>query len=167
MIGTLLIYFSLIVTTILFGVAKVEFASLSPSLWQMGAQLTGLLGLALLSWSFVLSIRHPILERLFGGLDRVYKIHHIVGGVAFLMVLNHPLLLIINSLPMNSLKLYLVPGTMIDYNAGIFALYLLLLLIVLTLFVDLPYYLWKQTHEWMGVVIMLGAVHGILTPQVS
>ncbi|MEI6690974.1 MAG: ferric reductase-like transmembrane domain-containing protein [bacterium] len=162
MIGTILIWLTILFTMTLFGVAKIQFFSLSPSIWQIFAQISGLMGLLLLSWSFVLSIRNLILEKMFGGLDKVYKIHHIVGGASFLFLINHPLFLIINSLPSNLLKLYLIPGTMLDYNSGILALYLMLLLLLLTLFVDLPYYLWKQTHEWMGMVIFLGGMHGLL-----
>jgi predicted ferric reductase len=162
MIGNIAIIASLLITTLLFGISKIQFAILQPTVWQMLAQITGLLGLTLLSWSFVLAIRHSILEKMFGGLDKVYRIHHLVGGAAFILLINHPLLLIINGLPSNMLKLYLVPGTMLDYTSGIVALYLMLLLIFLTLFVDLPYALWKQTHEWMGLVIALGGIHGLL-----
>jgi predicted ferric reductase len=35
----------------------------------------------------------------------------------------------------------------------------LTLLIALTLFVTLPYHIWKKTHEWMGLSLLLGAAH--------
>ena len=159
--GWSLIIVSLAVTWGLYLQAKVGMPAAD---WaQAIAQLTGLLGIILLSWSYILAARHTLWERLFGGLDRAYKAHHIVGGLSFVLLLQHPIAMIIGSLPRNALLLYLVPFRAgWDYTAGQLSLYVLLLLLVLTLYVPLSYRLWKWTHEWMGLVILLGGIHSLL-----
>lgn len=159
-IGHILLYGSSVLTAAVFFWAKRMYPALDG--WQLGAQASGIAGLFLLSWSFILSVRHPFMERLFGGLDRMYKLHHIVGGIAFISVIYHPLFLVISELPGNTFARYFLPGTNVAYTIGMGAWYGLLLLIILTLFVDLPYKLWKKTHEWMGIVILLGAWHGLI-----
>lgn len=145
--GWSLITMSLVVTWGLYLQAK---ASMPAADWaQAIAQLTGLLGIILLSWSYLLATRHHLWERLFGDLDRAYKAHHIVGGMSFVLLLQHPIAMIIGSLPRNALLLYLVPFRAgWDYTTGQLALYVLLLLLVLTLYVPLSYRVWKWTHEW-------------------
>jgi len=129
------------------------------------SQVSGLLGLLFLSWSYLLAVRHPLLERAFGGLDRVYRWHHIAGGTAFVLLMNHPVFLMISALPTNTFMTYFVPGSIFSYTLGILAFYCLLVLLSLTLFVDLPYKIWKRTHEWLGLVIILGAWHALIVPS--
>lgn len=162
MIGYLTILASVLITSALYVQAKLSTPATG---WQILAQFSGLLGMLTLCWSYILAIRHRWLENLFGGLDKVYAVHHILGGLTLISLLHHPLFLILKMLPLNTMKTYLLPGTVLSYNLGIFSLYLLLLLIVLTLYVDLPYWLWKQTHEWMGLVLLLGALHSLLVPS--
>lgn len=164
--GILIFITSFIVTGELFFLSKL--AQPAQDIWQLLAQITGISGLFLLCWAYVFAVRHPILERMFGGLDKVYRWHHIIGGSAFIAIIHHPLLLLIRSLPRNAFALYFLPSGVTSYTLGIAAFYILLTLIVLTVFIDLPYRIWKQTHEWMGMVILLGAVHGFLvTSDVS
>jgi predicted ferric reductase len=159
--GWMLIGASLVLTWWLYLQAK---AIMPAGDWSQAiVQLTGLIGTVTLSWSFLLTTRQHIWEKLFGGLDRTYKAHHILGGIAFILLLQHPLAMIIGSLPHNALALYLVPfQTGWDYTMGQLALYVMLLLLVLTLYIPLSYRLWKWTHEWMGSVILLGGIHSLL-----
>lgn len=163
MLGKMILFASVVVTGVIFSLAK----TLNPAntVWQLFAQISGVLGLLFISWSYILATKNKYIERLFGGLDIAYRIHHILGGTAFILLINHPIFLIVKSLPINTLKTYLVPGTLWSYNFGIFALYAMFLLLFLTLYVDLPYYLWKKTHEFMGVVIFLAGLHGLLVPS--
>lgn len=129
---------------------------------QVIVQLSGLLGIMLLAWGFILAIRHPLLEKLFGGLDWTYKAHHIVGGLSLVLLLQHPLFLIIGDLPKNALGLYLLPFGNLDYLLGQVALYFMLFLLILTFYVPLPYRYWKWSHEWMGIVVIMGGLHSLL-----
>lgn len=158
--GLLIIIVSYVVTALLYFWAKTTDPA---SDWMMlVVQLSGLLGMISLSWSFILSIRHKILEKYLGGLDYAYKLHHLVGGLSLILLLQHPLFLVVRALPINQLSFYLVPGLRLDYTLGQLALYLMLFLLILTFYTPLPYRYWKWSHEWMGLVIILGGLHSFL-----
>ena len=53
-------------------------------------QVAGLVGMAMLSIAFVLSSRARFLEDYFGGLDKMYRVHHRLGQTAFVLLLIHP-----------------------------------------------------------------------------
>lgn len=125
-------------------------------------QILGLTGIVSLAWTYVIATRVKIIEKMFGGLDIAYKAHHILGASALVALINHSVLLMIDSMPANTIRLYLIPGSSLAYNLGIYALYLMLLLVILTLYVKLPYRYWKWSHEWMGIVIILGGLHSML-----
>jgi len=160
MMGWTIIVLSQLLTVALWMAAKVLVPALTPA--QAGTQIVALLGIMCLIWTFVLAIRHSAIENLFGGLDKVYKAHHILGGLAFILLLNHALLLIVGSMPADTLALYLIPGTSLSYSLGILSLYFMLFLLALTFYIPLPYRYWKWTHEWMGIVILLGGLHSML-----
>jgi predicted ferric reductase len=162
MIGNYSIIFSVLITVILFFIAKIG-TSEPIRIFTFLAQITGLLGSVLISFNFILATRNKLVEKAFNGLDKAYKVHNLLGNIAFILVVNHPLFLIINSLPFNTTKLYLVPTlTNLPYTFGILALYSLIILVALTIFVDLPYKIWKRTHEVMGLVIIFGSLHSFL-----
>lgn len=165
MIGICAITFAYLLTIGAFALTKVSGIMPISSLWLLAAQLSGISGLFFLSVTYLLATRLKILTTLFGGFDRLYKIHHITGGVAFLFLIHHPLFLVLNRLPTNTVALYFLPNANLTYTLGICAFYIMALLLVITIFVDLPYALWKQTHEWMGIVILLGGAHSLLVPS--
>lgn len=167
MSGNFLIVVTTLVTAALLALAKQNTGQLQLT-WQLAAQATGIFGIFWLSWAYILAARGELLENWFGGLDKSYRAHQTVAELAFMSLVYHPASLILMALPANTLALYLLPGGTLAYTLGVAALYLLITLVVLTLFVDLPYYLWKQTHEWMGMVIILGGLHAMLiTSDVS
>ncbi len=158
--GIILVLILQMITFFMWWVAKGAYPTTG---WeQSAAQVTGLLGMMSLCISFVLAVRTKWIEKLFGGLDKTYKTHHIVGGLSFVFLLNHVLFLIVSALPRNTLSLYLWNTTNLAYTLGQLALYLLLFLIALTIYVKLPYRYWKWSHEWMGFVIILGGLHSML-----
>ncbi len=162
MIGNLTLIASIIITVILFLFAKLN-TTTPIALWTFLAQLTGLLGSILISWNYLLATRFTIFEKTFDGLDRVYKIHNLIGNLSFIILINHPIFLIISNLPFNSTKLYLIPNlSNLPYALGILSLYSLIIFVSLTIFIDLPYKIWKKTHEAIGLVIILGAIHVLL-----
>lgn len=126
------------------------------------AQISGLLGATFMAQNIVLTSRLPFLDDLFGGLDKATKLHRTMGMLAFVTLVQHAVFLILNRYPtFDSALMYLVPAANnIPYAAGIAGLGLMILLVILTLFVDLPYHIWKKTHEWFMWVVLLGAYHG-------
>lgn len=124
-------------------------------------QITGLLGTVLFALTFVLTTRLRFLEDLFGGLDKVYKTHHLLGVSAFVLLLFHPILLVLKFIPsnVNLAATYLWPSGSWAVNYGIIALVGMIILIILTFFVNLKYKVWKNSHKIMGAVFLVALFH--------
>lgn len=160
MMGWILVISSWVITTILWLVVKMDVPA--PNLARGASQILALIGIMGLSWTYIFALRNKLVERLFGGLDRMYKAHHIIGGISFVALLNHALLLVVGAMPENRFAFYFLPSTRLSFTYGQASLYVMLVLLVLTFYVKLPYRLWKWTHEWMGLVIILGGLHTML-----
>ena len=161
--GKIIIWLLLLITLTLFILAKFQTNQTFVLTWLVASQLLSLLGVTLLSVSFLLSSRSRIVEDWCGGLDKVYKLHHLVGGLSFVLILNHPLFLVVNALPNTSLGFkYIWLSNILPYNFGVIGLYSMMLMLILTLFINLPYLIWKKTHELMGVALLFSVLH-ILT----
>ena len=125
-------------------------------------QVAGLVGMALLSVSFVLSARLRGLEDYFGGLDGMYRTHHRVGLAAFGFLLLHPVALALRFVPADwgRAVAFLLPGhARWAVNLGVYALWGMILLLGVTLTARVPYDKWKLSHKGLGLVLLGGAVH--------
>jgi len=124
------------------------------------SQLFSLLGTVLLCYNFVLASRSRFLENLFGGLDKVIKLHHIIGGISFVLLINHPVLLAVKALPNYVLaSKYLFLSNTFEYNMGVIALYGMIILLLLTIVIKLPYNFWLKTHGVFGIVLIFASLH--------
>ncbi|WP_201575081.1 ferric reductase-like transmembrane domain-containing protein [Psychrobacter sp. H8-1] len=112
-------------------------------------------GLALTAMmvAFVMATRHPILERLLGGLDKLYILHRWAGMLAVICIFLH---------------WWFVPQTVhysdntlvgIGSDTGEWATLLLLGLVAISFTNFLPYRFWKWTHKLMGVVFIVSVFH--------
>ena len=127
-----------------------------------GSQVFSVAGYTLFSLSFVFSVRHKVLDRLFGGLDKLYHLHHSTGKLAFFVLLIHPLLLALRWIPENNEKAltYFLPlHRKPEIDLGSWSLLGLTLLILLTIVIKLPYDRWKVTHKFMSLFYVLGIMH--------
>ena len=130
-------------------------------------QLAGLVGMAMLSIAFVLSSRARFLEDYFGGLDKMYRVHHQLGQTAFVLLLVHPVAHALRFIPerFDRALLFLLPThEKLAVNLGAYAFWGLLPLMILTLFVKIPYDKWKLSHKFLGLVLVFGTIH-ILTVE--
>ncbi|MFZ2152756.1 MAG: FAD-binding oxidoreductase [Microgenomates group bacterium] len=159
-IGNWLIWLAIMTTTGLYVMSKSDIGVIRQMPWLSASQLISLLGTMLLAWSFILSSRAFFLEYMFGGMDKVMKTHHIVGGLSFIMLINHPLFLAVDALPNYQLaaRYYWLSST-VSYNLGVGALYVMILALLLTFVVKLPYDMWLKTHDFLGLTLLLGALH--------
>jgi predicted ferric reductase len=140
-------------------------------------KLAAIVGFVLFAVNFVLSIRHRILERFFGGLNRVYIAHHLTGAISLILLCFHPLFLAfdyINFQALSSLRYaaeFLLPRA-IDFSgtfqnvqsaaaldSGMLALVLLVGLLFVAFFVRLPYQLWLYIHRFLGLAFVFGGLH--------
>lgn len=143
-----------------------RFSGLYNSMTSLG-QIMGLIGVVLFASSMVLSTRWRLLESFFTGMNRVYIAHHIVGGLAFIFLMVHPLILASAylSVSFKSAALFLLPGQDWAINVGMAALLSMMALLILTYYVELPYQIWLFTHKFLGAAFFLGALHSLFVPS--
>ncbi len=145
---------------------KFRFLNLSATLTSLG-QITGLVGMAMFALTFILSSRIGGLEDYFGGMNKAYVAHHIFGGVSFILLLIHPLLLAGSYIPLSlkSAADMLLPSTNWQVNLGITALLFMMSMLIFTFFVNLPYEVWRFTHKFLGVAFFFGGLHAFFIPS--
>lgn len=143
-------------------------------------KLTGLVGLMLYAINLLLAARTRWMENFFGGLNRVYIAHHVTGGIALILLVFHPLFLAARYININALESFkqaakfLLPrgmnfsGSFYDVqqamaiNDGIIAFMGMVVLLILTFFIKLPYRIWLVTHKFLGVAFMFVGLHIVL-----
>lgn len=148
------------ITVLLWTMAKDSFSIILKFPITSLVQLFGLLAITLLSLNFLLASRLKIFEELFGGLDKVYKQHRFTGEIAFIFMLAHPTLLLVTALNSPSL-LMLYTFSFVDtaLTYGKLALTGFVIIIVLTLFVRLPYHIWRRIHQLMIIPLVFVSLH--------
>ncbi|GAB4189075.1 MAG: hypothetical protein Tsb0015_09540 [Simkaniaceae bacterium] len=64
---------------------------ITPRFYRLFRNFSGTLAYGFFSLSLLLSMRSAIMEKYFGGLDKMYSLHHKLGLVSFACVLLHPI----------------------------------------------------------------------------
>ncbi|MDO8521404.1 MAG: ferric reductase-like transmembrane domain-containing protein [bacterium] len=144
-------------------------------------QMLGLVGMAMFALNLVLSARLKWLESIFGGMNKIYIVHHTLGGLAFILLLLHPLFLIARYLQASggaikmTLTLYVWnPACVADFSLfspdcstmyAVSGLSLMILFLVITFFVKLPYPTWKLTHKFLGLAFFFASLHVLTIPS--
>lgn len=116
----------------------------------------GAVSILLMSWSFILALRPKVLERFFGGLDSMYRVHRWAGALAVVFMFLH-----------TSVEPEIEGGirgasrSVADQaedlaGFGEIMLYVLVGLSVIRLF---PYRLWRWTHKLLGVPFVFACWH--------
>jgi len=136
---------------------------------QKLGQIAGLAGFTLFALNFVFSTRAKFLEEIFGGLDKVYRAHGVIGGLSLSMILFHPILLVLKFIPSDVAKAagYLVPSSYWSVNFGIIALLGMITLLVMTFYIKMRYNYWKFSHKFMGAVFIIAVLHVFLVRGVA
>lgn len=139
------------------------------SITHILGQIAGLVGMTLFAITFILSTRMKFIEDAFGGLDKVYGVHGILGGTSLILILFHPLLLIFKFIPenINLAARYLLPSSYWSVNFGIIALVGMIFLIFLTLYTRMRYNRWKLSHKFLGIVFILAILHVFLVRGIA
>lgn len=136
--------------------------------------LTGLTAYAVMALIMLLSVRPMWLERRLGGLDKMYRLHKWCGILAtglaaahYLIKLGKPLLLAfvdpVPKTPRAAAMLDVFRGSAKD--VGEWAIWILVAMVLLTLWRRFPYHVWRQVHRIAAVIFLVAAFHGVvLTP---
>lgn len=130
--------------------------------WVYGSQVMALTGFAMFALTFVLSARIKWMEDYFGGLDKMYQLHHTMAKTALLLLLVHPVMLAVRFLPVETDRIlwYLFPvHRRFEVNLGSWALWGLVILMLITLAIKIPYDKWKISHKFMGIFFIFGISH--------
>jgi len=143
-------------------------ASEAPSREALAAAGTaaGVLGLSLLLLAAVISVRVPRLDVWFGGLTKLWKVHHLLGAASFVLVMAHPLLLAFASARV-SIE---AAGTLLFPAAGAwsvwagwlsFAAMAMFLAPTFWFFGQPEYQRWKALHALSGLAMLFALAHAL------
>lgn len=137
--------------------------------------LSGVELIMLMSLGMLLGIRPLWLEKLWGGLDKLYRLHRRLGIAAGLMLAGHWLL---DLSPRWLMQLgWLAPRhkpfhphvfswTGLAKQVGEWAAWVILGLVIIALLRMVPYGFWRKLHRLFAPVYLMGVFHSvILTPQ--
>lgn len=167
--GQIVLLLISILSGLLWVASKTGFADFAQFPLRTAGQLAAILAVSNLSLEFLLSTRLPFLDKLFGGLDKTYKAHHLVGGLAFSFMLVHVIFLILGALsPLSAALIYILPSANLSYTLGVISLLLFIALLTLTFYIKLPYHTWKNTHTFLIVPLIIAGLHVVtVTSDVS
>ena len=141
---------------------------------QEALYLSGLLSIALMSLAMFLSTRPAWLETPLGGMDRVYRTHKWAGilGVSFAVahwlvkeVVGDILKATIGRegrVPKENLTGFLEVMRDLAEDMGEWAFYLVLVMLIISLWKRFPYRTWRVLHQAMPVVYLMLAFHAAM-----
>lgn len=151
-------------------------ASLHWLVREQGLYLSGLLAIGLMSLAMVLATRPAMLERPLGGMDRIFRLHKWAGILAAVFAALHWLVEMSDDVIKSIYGRTGRPahdefGGLYELlrdageEVGEFAIYLVLAMVVLSLWKRFPYKFWRHLHRAMPVFYLLLAFHAaVLAP---
>lgn len=128
-------------------------------------RLTGILGLSFLLVAAALCCRVPGFDRPFGGLTKLWQLHHRLGGIAFLLLLSHPLLL---AFAATGISIEAAVATLFSTRASVIWGWVALLSLMVFMapsfgfFGEPEYQRWKILHRLSGVAVVFSLVHTLM-----
>lgn len=144
------------------------------------SQLSGVLGIGVMSFAMLLAIRPPFFETRLGGLDKLYRLHKWLGIAGLSLAITH--WLIANapkwavalgwlerrgrrqraSFPEGSLQQLFASQRGLAEGIGEWAFYAAVLLMVLALLKRFPYRRFVQTHRWLALAYLALVFHSVI-----
>lgn len=160
--GWAIIWASFLLTLLIWIATLADYNFIFHDTFLFFSKITALLGTVGMCWTFILSTRLYFLEAMFSGLDKVYHTHRLLGILSFSLICFHPLFQIFRFIPFwvkgfNPLVLYKFGSV----ELGILAFLLFVTLISITLWIRIPYHIWKQSHEFFIFVLLIAFFHTI------
>ena len=145
---------------------------------QEGLYLSGLLSIAMMSLTMFLATRPAWLEAPLGGMDRVYRTHKWAGILAVSFAAMHWLIEMSDDilkatigragrLPKEKFTGLLEVLRDLSKDMGEWAIYALLVMLVITLWKKFPYRTWRILHRAMPLLYLMLAMHAALLAPVD
>src|SRR5665809_126874 len=133
------------------------------------AVICGLVGITAFASNLILGGRIAVIEPFFGGLDRMYRIHHRIGLVAYNFLLAHGALMVasVATVSWDAVVQLISPSSGWTVTLGVIALAGLLVVMLLTLYARINHEVFLWVHRFFGLVFLIGAVHAFRTPGVK
>lgn len=128
-------------------------------------RLTGIWGLALMLVAALLCCRVPGFDIPFGGLTKLWQLHHKLGAAGFLMILAHPLLLAFGAA---EVSLNAAVSTLFSDRPSILWGWVALLALMafmaptFSFFGEPDYQRWKWVHRLSGITVVFALVHTLM-----
>ncbi len=113
-------------------------------------KVSALSGLAAYSLMPILSMRHRVFEKAFGGLDVLYNLHRNVGKISFMLILSHPLFLIAGGILGGAGIVSVWNWASIVIISGIVGLAAVTALTALTIYAHIKHQKWIAIHRLFG-----------------
>jgi predicted ferric reductase len=141
--------------------------SAPPALWlDWLGRVTGILGLAMMLMAAVVSLRRPGFDRPFGGLPRLWRLHHWLGFWAFILVMVHVLTLAFAAVPASlpaAVETLFPPVSHGALWLGWLAWLAMVIFLAPTFgFFGKPHYQrWKQLHLVSAAALLLALGHAL------
>ena len=129
------------------------------------AVLCAFAGMAAFAMNLVLGARIRPVEKLFGGLERMYRIHRVNGQIAFVLLAAHAFLIFASRVTVSVASGFdlVTPRSGLTIFSGFVALTLMGIALVLTLFVRLGQEVFVYVQRAFGFVFLLAAYHVFTT----
>jgi predicted ferric reductase len=140
---------------------RVRFENPAATLHSL-ANIAALVGTAGFAINLILGARLVVVERLFGGLDRLYRAHRFVGYGSLILILLHALLLALSKAVESgggsALELFL-PGAGWAIFTGVIALFGMTMAMVLTLLARLKHETFVYVQRSFGLMFLIASFH--------
>ena len=128
------------------------------------AKFNAFMAISTLSINYFLSTRLKFFDKIFNGLDRMYRVHKVIGRISLFFIILHPIFLIVSNYQnINVVLTYILPIGSIKIAIGVLAVYIFLILLSLTVAINLPYHWWHNSHKIFGIVLLLAGFHAIFS----
>lgn len=125
-------------------------------------ELSGFIGLAAYCLSPLLSMRHKFLEKSFGGMDTLYRLHAKSGKISFYFIAAHPMLLGTSSLLAGAGILTVFNWTSALVLTGFLGLSSITALVAVTIYAHIKHQKWIAIHRLFGWLLPLLFLHVLL-----
>jgi len=128
------------------------------------AKFNAFMAISTLSINFFLSTRLKFFDKIFKGLDRMYRIHKVIGRISLFFIILHPIFLMISNFQnLDVVLTFILPIGPFEIAIGVMSVYLFLILLSLTVAINLPYHWWHNSHKILGIVLLLAGFHAIFS----
>ena len=128
------------------------------------AKFNAFMAISALSINFFLSTRLKLFDKIFKGLDRMYRTHKVVGRISLFFIILHPIFLMVsNSQDLDIVLTYVLPIGPFEIAIGVISVYIFLILLSLTVAINLPYHWWHNSHKILGIILLLAGFHAIFS----